>query len=91
MPALIAHSDVLMVVEMELVAPPFLLDFGKAYLDEAPDFSAEVWRDWEDGRRELFEDRWPEVKSLLAALRAYGIYYLDAKPGNIMFADEKRK
>jgi hypothetical protein len=26
------------------------------------------------------------VRLLLAALERYGIYYLDAKPGNIMFA-----
>jgi hypothetical protein len=25
------------------------------------------------------------LRSLLAALEQYGIYYLDAKPGNIMF------
>lgn len=88
-PALIAHSDTLMVVEMELVTPPYLLDFGKAYLDQTPDFSAEVWNDWEAERRELFEDRWPQVRALLAGLRVHGIHYLDAKPGNIMFGDEQ--
>jgi len=48
----------------------------------------EIWTDWENQRRELFEDRWPQVRLLVSALRRIGIYYMDAKPGNIMFGDE---
>jgi len=29
------------------VERPFVLDFGGAYLDFCPEFSNEVWEDWE--------------------------------------------
>ena len=37
--------------------------------------------------QELFGDRTPMVRKLLSALQQYGIYYQDAKPGNITFED----
>ena len=86
MPKLLDFDDNLLVVEMTIVSPPFLLDFGKVHLDRRPEFSAETIAEWRESMKELFEDRWPEVRLLLAALERYGIYYLDAKPGNIMFA-----
>jgi hypothetical protein len=87
-PQLMGLNDSLMIVEMRLVTPPFLLDFGKAHLDSPPDFSAEVWEDWEHDGQELFAARWPDVKTVIAALKRYGIYYYDAKPGNINFGDD---
>lgn len=86
-PQLVAFDDTLQIVEMKIVNAPFILDFAKAYIDSPPEFSAEVWRDWEQQGLELFEIKWREVKKLLSALKQYGIYYLDAKPGNIMFDD----
>ncbi len=86
-PQLVAFDDALQIVEMKIVNAPFILDFAKAYIDSPPEFSAEVWRDWEQQGLELFEVKWREVKKLLSALKQYGIYYLDAKPGNIMFDD----
>lgn len=85
-PKLLDIDDELLVVEMGFVSPPFILDFGKCYLDRRPDFSAEVMADWEAEQRELWEDRWPAVQSILAQLEQIGIYYQDVKPGNIMFA-----
>lgn len=35
-------DDVLWIVEMEIVTPPYLLDFGKVALDARPDYSPEV-------------------------------------------------
>ena len=86
-PRLIGYDDELWVLEISIVFPPFVIDFAKSYLDRPPDFSAEVLADDEERNREVFEDRWREVKSLLWALRQYGIYYMDPKPGNIMFED----
>jgi hypothetical protein len=85
-PQLIDFDDELAVIEMSVVKPPFLLDFGKVHLDKRPDFPAESLQEWRDEMKELWESRWPEVRLLLAALERFGIYYLDAKPGNIMFA-----
>jgi hypothetical protein len=87
-PQLMGSNDDLMVVEMQLVAPPFLLDFRKAYLDSAPEFSEEQMNDWEEQGQELFEGRWPDVRTIIWALKRYEIYYYDAKPGNIAFGDE---
>src|SRR5438105_4271573 len=57
-PQLVGFNDSLQVVEMKLVNAPFILDFAKAYIDSSPDFSAEVWQEWDDQGRELFDDRW---------------------------------
>jgi hypothetical protein len=86
-PRLIGYDDELWVLEITIVEPPFIIDFAKSYLDRPPDYSAEVLADDEERNREVFEDRWREVKSLLWALRQHGIYYMDPKPGNIMFED----
>jgi hypothetical protein len=86
-PQRIGNDESLQVIEMTFVTPPFLLDFGKAYLDFPPDFSSEVLADWEQERSSLFDPgQWPVVQSLISQLTAISIYYYDAKPGNISFA-----
>lgn len=85
-PVLLANDDQLLAIAMTIVAPPYLLDFGKAYLDARPDFSAEVIAEWEAERAELFEPgQWQQVQTLLRSLQGLGIYYYDAKPANICF------
>ncbi|MCE9545327.1 MAG: type IV conjugative transfer system protein TraE [Planctomycetia bacterium] len=84
-PRFVGCNDELMIVEMSIVSPPFLLDFGKAYLDQRPDYSPETIEYWEAEVKELFGDRIGEVKAALRALAAIGIYYYDAKLGNIKF------
>jgi hypothetical protein len=88
-PRLIGFADDLLTIEIGVVFPPFLLDFGKAYLDHPPDYTPEVLADWESERRELFGERWPQVQEALGWLQSYGIYYYDAKPGNITFGNEE--
>lgn len=41
-PELLGHDDDLWIVEMTLVAPPYLLDFAGAFLDLPPDEPDEV-------------------------------------------------
>ena len=73
-------------IEISIVRPPYLLVFGKAYLDQPPDFSPEVLADWEAEKSALFETgQWETVRSLIGQLRTLGIYYFDAKPANIAF------
>ncbi len=86
-PQLIGHDDRLLVIEMRIVTAPYILDFAKAYLDRRPDYPEATWNDWEAEGIERFEDRWPQVKSLIWGLQKYGIYYYDAKPANIAFAE----
>ena len=85
-PSLIGFDDSLMVIEMTVVAPPYLIDFGKVSIGNPPE---PLWQSQlEEEGQELFEDRWPIVRSLLANLEMHGIYYLDPKPGNIRFSDD---
>jgi hypothetical protein len=86
-PQFIRADDELRVVEMTIVARPFVLDFAGAYLDQRSDFSEEAWAAWESEKREQFDRRWPDVLRVLAALEEFGIYMLDVSPGNIAFAD----
>lgn len=85
-PSLIDFEDSKQIVEMTVVFPPCILDFAKAYVDRPPDFSPEVLRDWREETSELFDSDWDTVDSLLHELRSIGIFYFDAKPGNVRFS-----
>lgn len=74
-------------IEMTIVPRAFVLDFAGAFVDERPDFSEDVIRQWEEDKQEMFGDRWSEVRELLAGLRIHGIHLLDINPGNIAFRE----
>lgn len=84
-PELIGYDDDLLVVEMEIVSPPCILDFAKTKIDHPPDFSEEVLRDSEEKGQFEFGENWPRVKAILQTLESFQIYYLDPRPANIMF------
>jgi hypothetical protein len=84
-PIFIDRDDELLAIEMTVVSPPFCLDFGGAYLDRPPDYSPEVWRDWEEMKSDAFEENWPAVKKMLATFETFGVYIADVNPGNIKF------
>lgn len=86
-PRLLAYDDGLLVIEMTVVARPFVLDFAGAYLDDPPDFSEEVMADWRAEKQEQFGSRWPEVQAILRLLEGHGIYMVDVNPGNISFGE----
>ena len=83
-PRLLDFSRELLVVEMEIVEPPYILDFGKAYFKRhPPQFSAEVMQETREAQIELWGEHWPKVRRILAKLESLGIYHMDPKPGNI--------
>jgi len=86
-PALLGVDLHLRIIEMSLVARPFVLDFAGAYLDKAPEFSEEIWASWQAEKQEQFGPRWPEVETVLFALKRLGIHMVDVTPSNIAFAD----
>jgi hypothetical protein len=86
-PKLMGFDDALCVIEMAIVTPPFILDFAKCRLDLPMEFEESGMEAWQDGCKNLFEDNWPKVRSVLYSLWQLGIYYYDAKPANIMFKD----
>src|SRR4051812_4133660 len=53
-PQLVSFDDPLRVIQMTVVRRPFLLDFAGAYLDTPPEFSDEIWAQWETEKREQF-------------------------------------
>ncbi|HET6323414.1 MAG TPA: hypothetical protein VFG04_01845 [Planctomycetaceae bacterium] len=89
-PQLTQADDNLRVIEMEVVRPPFVLDFASAYLDQDPPYlnEPEVIATWEREKREQFEGRWPEVKKMMREFRALGIHLADVKPGNVVFVED---
>jgi hypothetical protein len=84
-PRLIKWEDRLLVIEMTLVQPPFLLDFSQAALDEPRDFPEDVINEWWSKLAEEFGERLPVVQDVFNALQAFGIYYYDLAPRNINF------
>ncbi len=86
-PDLLGADEGLRIIEMSLVARPFVLDFAGAYLDKPPEFSEEVWTEWEAEKREQFGSRWKTVELVVAALRKHNIYMVDISPSNIAFVD----
>ena len=71
------------VLEMSIVKPPFLLDFASTYLDQPPDYPAEVIEEWQREKAELFEELCSDVQVVLFELEKLGIYLRDVHPGNI--------
>jgi len=86
-PQLIASDSRYLAIEITMVKRPYLLDFAKAEF-QRPDFPENVWQEWDEQLKDLFESDWPKVKKVLSALERLGIFLLDAHPGNIAFEDE---
>ena len=85
-PFLEGWDDDLKVIQMTVVQPPYLLDFGKVYLDSPPSYlydaqlMANAYAEW----RERFGSQWADVACVIEILKKkYGIYYYDPRPSNI--------
>jgi hypothetical protein len=86
-PQLVGFDDNLRVIEMSVVARPFVLDFAGAYLDVPPEFPEEVWEQWQQEKQDQFEAHWPKVQAVLGALEDLDIHMVDVSPSNIAFLD----
>ena len=89
-PRLLGNNDSLMVIELTIVTPPFILDFAKSYIDQRSDYPEDSFNQWERDGIELFGSDWKEVRIIIAALERHGIYYYDAKPQNIQLSSSPR-
>lgn len=88
-PQLRGVDEDVLVIEMTIVRPPFVLDFASAYLDVPPDFPPEVIDEWQQTKQEEFGANWGQVVMLLEMLQEqFGIYLLDVHPGNITFGED---
>ena len=89
-PLLRNYDDQLLIIEMTTVAPPYLLDFASAWLDQPPDFSREVINEWHQQLRETFGARFPDIMNVLETLaNEAGVFMLDIHPHNVKFEPDK--
>ena len=87
-PLRIIKDDDSMIIEISIVQPPYILDFGKCRLDHKSDFPPEVLNERRRENEDIWGDKWVEVQLLLWKLEHdYGIYYADPNRGNIRFTD----
>ena len=86
-PQFIRADDDLQVTEMTIVTRPFVLDFAGAYVGAPPEFSEDIWADWEAEKREQFGARWTAVRAVTSAFEDLGIYLADVSPNNIAFLE----
>ena len=84
-PQILRADDDLCVIEMTIVTRPFLPDFAGAVLDVRPEFSEEIWAEWETQKREQFGERWKTVRAVVDTLEVWGVFLLDVSPSNIRF------
>ncbi len=85
-PQLWLYSYRLLIIEISIVRPPYLLDFAKATVGERESFSDDVWNEWLIQREELFGDRWPDAEGVMNTMAMkYNIYLNDINPGNLRF------
>jgi hypothetical protein len=77
-----------LILEISIVQPPYLLDFGKVYLDQPPThlYDEQMMANAEAEWNERFGNRWNKVRHAMRILENYGIY--DPRPGNVCFGDE---
>jgi hypothetical protein len=86
-PRLLNFDDSSLILEITVVSRPFVLDFGGAFLDQAPGFPDEVLAEWHAEKMEQFGKRWPEAQAILRFLEDLGIYVVDVNPNNISWLD----
>jgi hypothetical protein len=83
-PVIASHDDELLAIEMDIVEPPFLLDFGKAYIDGSSPYTPEQMA----AAERMWSCTFPKkdlktIRLVLAKLRGLGIEYMDPNPRNI--------
>jgi hypothetical protein len=86
-PQFLRADDELQVIEMTIVTRPFVVDFAGAYVGAPPEFSEEVWAEWEAEKREQFGARWRTVRAVMDAFEDLGVHVVDVSPNNIAFLD----
>lgn len=87
-PEFLGHDEELLVIEMSLVSPPFIVDFASAHLDEPPDWIEDEAHTFYDFVFAKFGDRTDQVMALHHELfQRAGVYLCDLHPDNIKFDD----
>lgn len=72
----------LRLIQMDIVSPPFLLDFA-GVLFEPPDFPEDVMEHWHEQNRNFFGPNVSIVYDVYNTLARHGLYYMDFRPSNL--------
>src|SRR5439155_294747 len=80
-PQLIRFDDELRIIEMSIVARPFVLDFAGAYFDTPPEYPEEKWADAEPEKREQFRTLWPRVPTCSRFSASQSAHFSSGKSG----------
>lgn len=76
----------LLIIEMSVVRPPYLIDFGKATVDDDQGWSGEQMSMWWDKVNDVFEHDAAIASSIFTQLRdKAGVYQWDLNPANLNF------
>jgi len=90
-PQLIDFDDEALIIEMDHVTPPFVVDFAQASFTPPPSLTEEeqeeAFEEWNANGRSIFRKHWETVQSILSGFRCHGIYLSDIHPRNIDFGD----
>ena len=81
-PRLLDYDDANLVIRMDFVNEPFLLDFA-GVLFEPPDFSEDVIAAWHADIAEKFGPNAWVAHLVYRSLAKHGIYYVDFRPTNM--------
>ena len=86
-PKLINSDDELWIVEIQIVTPPFVLDFAGASLDRPSQIFVEIsegdQQEWIQTLMEMYGDEWPLVDHSSPNFAGNKIFLTDVSPGNI--------
>jgi len=91
-PKMLDFHPELLVIEMQLVVPPYALDFSGATLDRPSaatlDQTEDEFAEWEESRIEIYgAEDWEIVERVISCFRRIGIYLGDVHKGNIKLRD----
>lgn len=83
-PALVNFCEELLVIEMTIVTPPYVLDFASARLKGFETrYDEEQMAEWKLEKAEQFEDDWPQVQRMVWTFERHGIVLADVHPRNV--------
>lgn len=85
-PRLLGNHDRMHIIEMTVVRPPYLIDFGKSSVDTGQGWSNSAMAEWWEKIEDRFENDAPIASQIFTQLRRKaGIYHWDLNPQNLNF------
>lgn len=88
-PRLLGFAEDLFAIEMNIVRPPYVLDFASAVLDRPYDFEEDVLEEWNHRLEEQFGEHLPDAYRIIDELGArFGVFLYDLHRHNIKFRGE---